>query len=66
MLQTVAGLVTRLTSTTATRLRLKFCALCDSFLERSESFAVRKASSSRMGIADYVIEWAQDPSQVSY
>ncbi len=47
-----------------TRLKLKFCSMCDSFLERSESFPVRKDNAARISIADHIIEWTRDLSNV--
>ena len=61
----VAKLITRINDPSAYRIRVKFCALCDSYLDQSESFSVRKDGTLRIGIADYVVEWAQDPSNVS-
>lgn len=61
----VAKLITRITNPTVHRIKVKFCALCDSYLAQSESFSVRKDAILRIGIADYVVEWAQDPSSVS-
>jgi hypothetical protein len=64
MLLDVARMITRMNDLLAYRLRLKFCALCDSYFDHSESLSVRKDGALRAGIADFVIEWAQDPSSV--
>ena len=47
------------------RLKLKFCTMCDSFLDRSESFPVRKDNAARIGIADLIIEWTRELKNVS-
>ena len=62
-LLTVAGLLTRLQDIIGNRLKLKFCALCDSFLDRADSFSLRKDNLSRVGIADLIIDWGQEPAQ---
>lgn len=60
-LLTVANLLTRLQDVVGNRLKLKFCSLCDSFLDRAGAFSIRKDSSSRIGIADLIIVWTQEP-----
>ena len=65
MLLEVARLTTQMTGLSAYRLRLKFCAVCDAYLEHADALSVRKDGALRVGIADYVIEWAQDPASVS-
>ncbi|KAI0686496.1 hypothetical protein BC835DRAFT_1523052 [Cytidiella melzeri] len=56
----VAALLSRLQDPSVLRLKLKFCSMCDSFLDRSESFPVRRDNAARIGIADLVIEWTRD------
>ncbi|PSR92202.1 hypothetical protein PHLCEN_2v4732 [Hermanssonia centrifuga] len=61
-LLTVASYISRFNDTASYRLKVKFCSLCDSFLDQSESFSVRRDNGTRIGIADCIIEWAQEPS----
>lgn len=56
----VATLLSQLHDPAAQRLKVKFCSMCDSFLDKSELFPVRKDNASRIGIADLIIEWAQE------
>ncbi|KAI0089247.1 hypothetical protein BDY19DRAFT_1089227 [Irpex rosettiformis] len=58
----IAALLTRLQDPAMLRLKLKFCSMCDSFLDRSESFPVRKDNAARIGIADLIIEWTRELS----
>lgn len=60
---TVASLITRIND--STRLKLKFCLLCDTYLDHSDSLSIRKDGLSRVGIADFVVEWPQDFAVVS-
>ncbi|KAI0340881.1 hypothetical protein BDW22DRAFT_1485833 [Trametopsis cervina] len=61
----VAGLLTRLQEPSVLRLKLKYCAMCDSFLDRSESFPVRRDNAARIGMADLITEWTRELSTVS-
>ena len=56
----VANLLSQLQDPAAQRLKVKYCSLCDSFLDKSELFPVRKDNGSRIGIADLIIEWTQE------
>lgn len=61
----LAQQVTRFNDISGYRLKVKFCALCDGYLDHAESLSIRKNAALRVGIADYVVEWAQDPTAVS-
>ncbi|EKM59988.1 uncharacterized protein PHACADRAFT_115378 [Phanerochaete carnosa HHB-10118-sp] len=57
---TVASLITRINDSSTVRLKLKFCLLCDTYLDHSDSLSIRKDGLFRVGIADFVVEWPQD------
>lgn len=57
---TVASLITRIVDSSTVRLKIKFCLLCDTYLDHSDSLSIRKDGLSRAGIADFVVEWPQD------
>lgn len=38
-------------------LRIKFCALCESFSSRSDDIALRNDSAARQEVLDYILQW---------
>ena len=60
ILQRMALWITRLHDMTSFRLKIRFCALCDSFMEQPELFSVRRDNAARLAITDCIIEWAQE------
>lgn len=58
--------ITRFHDPASFRLKIKFCALCDSFMDQPGLFAARRDSAARIGIADCIVDWAQDLAGVSY
>ena len=65
ILQRMALWITRLHDMTSFRLKIRFCALCDSFMEQPELFSVRRDNAARLAITDCIIEWAQELTGVS-
>ncbi|KAJ3551785.1 hypothetical protein NM688_g4509 [Phlebia brevispora] len=59
MLLRMAIWITRFHEVAPFRLKIRFCALCDSFLEQPELFA-RRDNTARISIADCILEWAQE------
>ena len=64
ILLSFAGFLSRFTDPACHRIRLKFCALCDSVLDSLDNLAIRRDSIARQNILEVVLEWIQDPSQV--
>lgn len=48
----------------AYRIRLRFCALCDSVFSRPDMLRKDSTSSHRQKILDILLGWIQDPSSV--
>ena len=48
----------------AYRIRLKFCALCDSVFSRPDMLRKDSTSSHRQKILDILLGWIQDPTSV--
>lgn len=63
-LLTLATFIARFHDTTSYRLRLKYCALCDTVCDKNDLMTIRKDSEARQNIADVVIDWIQDPVTV--
>ena len=64
-LQRMAIWITRFHDMASIRLKIKFCALCDSFMDQPELFAVRRDNAARLAITDCIIEWSQELTGVS-
>lgn len=63
-LNALATFIARFSEPAAYRVRIKFCALCESASDRSEEMAVRKDWACH-DVLDVVSEWIQDPAMVS-
>ncbi|KAI6152285.1 hypothetical protein BKA82DRAFT_4387651 [Pisolithus tinctorius] len=62
ILYLLAGFISRFDDLGAYRMRVKFCALCDSVCERNDTLTLRKDDMSRNRIVDILMEWFQDPA----
>ncbi|KAG5648701.1 hypothetical protein DXG03_000048 [Asterophora parasitica] len=58
-MSTLASFMTRFTGPPSFRLKTKFCAMCESVCNRTDTLAVRKDSSARHHILDIIIGWIQ-------
>lgn len=47
------------------RVRLKFCVLCDNLFARPDMLSMRKEGSFRQNILDIILDWIQNPDNVS-
>lgn len=63
-LLTLANLIVRYHDPASHRLKLRFCALCESVFDPTEDISMRKDSATRQSIVDFIIEWPQDPLNV--
>ncbi|KAH7916805.1 hypothetical protein BJ138DRAFT_1121610 [Hygrophoropsis aurantiaca] len=61
ILHVLVGFISRFSDPTSYRIRIKFCALCDSICERIDTLTLRKDDLSRNRILDIVMDWLQDP-----
>ena len=66
ILQRVALWITKFHDATSFRLKIKFCALCDSFMDHPELLAIRRDNAARLAITDCIIEWAQELTGVGF
>lgn len=55
----LASFIARFDPQDASRLRLKFCALCDSVCDRADTLTLRKDNPARQKLLDIVMEWMQ-------
>ncbi|KAJ7458402.1 hypothetical protein B0H11DRAFT_187286 [Mycena galericulata] len=55
----LASFIARFDPQSASRLRLKFCALCDAVCDRTDTLTLRKDNPARQKILDIVMEWMQ-------
>ncbi|KAJ7094350.1 hypothetical protein C8R44DRAFT_384405 [Mycena epipterygia] len=55
----LASFIARFDPQAASRLRLKFCALCDAVCDRTDTLTLRKDNPARQKILDIVMEWMQ-------
>ncbi|KAH7887502.1 hypothetical protein F5I97DRAFT_2056906 [Phlebopus sp. FC_14] len=62
ILHLLAGFISRFNDATSYRIRIKFCSLCDSICERTDTLTLRKDDLSRNRILDVIMEWFQDLS----
>ncbi|KAL4081516.1 hypothetical protein V8B97DRAFT_1923406 [Scleroderma yunnanense] len=62
ILHLLAGFISCFNETTASRIRMKFCGLCDSVCERSDTLSLRKDDISRNLVLDTIMSWFQDPT----
>ncbi|GLB34218.1 putative GTPase-activator protein for Ras-like GTPases [Lyophyllum shimeji] len=56
---TLASFMARFTGSGSFRLKTKFCVMCESVCDRTNTLAVRKDSSARHNILDIIIGWIQ-------
>lgn len=64
ILHLLAGFISRFNETIANRIRAKFCGLCDSVCERTDTLTLRKDDVSRNIVLDTIMSWFQDPTLV--
>ncbi|KAL0576959.1 Ras GTPase activating protein ira2 [Marasmius crinis-equi] len=61
----LTNVITRYDSQDTFREKIKFCSLCDSVYERSDTLTLRKDSNARQNILDTVIQWINTPDPMS-
>ncbi|KAG7097519.1 hypothetical protein E1B28_004862 [Marasmius oreades] len=61
----LTNVITRYDSQDTFREKIKFCSLCDSVYERSDTLTLRKDSNARQNILDAVIQWINKPDSSS-
>jgi len=61
ILHLLVRFISRFSDPVSYRIRVKFCALCDSICERTDTLTLRKDDLSRNRIVDIVMNWFQDP-----
>jgi hypothetical protein len=64
ILHVLVQFISRFSDPVSYRIRVKFCALCESICERTDTLNVRKDDLSRNCIVDVVMDWFQDPLTV--
>lgn len=64
ILYTFANFLDRFSDPECNRVRVKFCGLCDSALDRLDKLALRRDAISRQKILIIVLDWILDPSTV--
>lgn len=64
-LLTLTGFIARYNSSFSHRVRTKLCGLCDSVCARKETLILRSDTLARQEIIDTIMDWIQDPAQVS-
>lgn len=64
ILHILVGFISRFNDPVSYRIRVKFCALCDSICHRTDTLTLRKDDLSRNRIIDIVMDWFQDPTSV--
>ena len=57
----LTNVITRYDSQDTFREKIKFCSLCDSVYERSDTLTLRKDSNARQNILDTVVQWISTP-----
>ncbi|KAG1752509.1 uncharacterized protein EDB91DRAFT_1102988 [Suillus paluster] len=61
ILYVLVGFISRFSDPVSYRIRVKFCALCESICHRTDTLTLRKDDLSRNRIVDVVMDWFQDP-----
>ncbi|KAG0709913.1 hypothetical protein DFH29DRAFT_1012634 [Suillus ampliporus] len=61
ILHVLVGFISRFSDPVSYRIRVKFCALCESICHRTDTLTLRKDDLSRNRIIDIVMDWFQDP-----
>lgn len=61
ILHVLVRFISRFSDPVSYRIRVKFCALCESICERTDTLTLRKDDLSRNRIVDIVMHWFQDP-----
>lgn len=54
---TLASFVSRFNGHASFRVKTKFCVMCESVCDRTDTLTLRKDSSARHGILDIIMEW---------
>jgi hypothetical protein len=62
----LGGSVDRMNEATSLRLKMKYCALCDSVCARTGTISSYKDMGDRHNILDIVMEWIQEPMPVCF
>ncbi|KAG1755407.1 hypothetical protein EDB19DRAFT_1661084 [Suillus lakei] len=62
ILHILVAFISRFSDPVSYRIRVKFCALCDSICHRTDTLTLRKDDLSRNRIIDIVMDWFQDPT----
>ncbi|KAG1876130.1 hypothetical protein C8R48DRAFT_830907 [Suillus tomentosus] len=62
ILHILVGFISRFNDPVSHRIRVKFCALCDSICHRTDMLTLRKDDLSRNRIIDIVMDWFRDPT----
>ncbi|GBE80125.1 hypothetical protein SCP_0213280 [Sparassis crispa] len=60
----LAGFITRLHDPSSSRIKIKYCGLCESVFKQAETIIIRKDTDTRQNVVDIVIDWIQDPSLI--
>jgi neurofibromin 1 len=60
----LAGFVARFNDPVMYRIKIKYCALCDSVCARTDTLSFRKDAADRHNILDTIMDWIQDPAPV--
>ncbi|TDL29911.1 hypothetical protein BD410DRAFT_780416, partial [Rickenella mellea] len=58
-LLSLAKFIDRFTAASSLRVKVKFCAFCDSALARSDSFGLRRDDKLRQSLLEAIVEWIQ-------
>ncbi|EGO02251.1 hypothetical protein SERLA73DRAFT_166724 [Serpula lacrymans var. lacrymans S7.3] len=66
ILHVLVGFISRFHDPASYRIRIKFCALCDSICDRTDTLTLRKDDLARNRILDIVMEWLQDPATIQF
>ncbi|TFK46902.1 hypothetical protein OE88DRAFT_1666689 [Heliocybe sulcata] len=61
----LAGFIGRFHDPASYKIRIKFCALCDSIYGRNETLVIRRDTSASHDLLDIVIDWVLDPTQIN-
>ena len=61
----LAESVARFNEASTHRIKIKYCGLCDSVCDRTDTLSFRKDTGDRHNILDIIMEWIQDPIGVS-
>ncbi|THH13571.1 hypothetical protein EW146_g6666 [Bondarzewia mesenterica] len=63
-LHALARFIARFQDPASYRIRVKFCALCDSVFSRTDMMSLRKDTNARQQMLAMVVEWIKDPTHM--